>query len=95
MAKKIMYAKSNVEGNKKKKIYCGDLDKNDYETKYKGHLTCIKGCPAKIKFTERKIMLNSLAHGIKRGTYIKKVALIMLIIREKWEEKSLVLIMKA
>ena len=41
MAKKIMYAKSNVEGDKK--IYCGDLDKNDYETKYKGHLTCIKG----------------------------------------------------
>ena len=24
MAKKIMYAKSNVEGDKKKKIYCGD-----------------------------------------------------------------------
>ena len=36
MAKKIMYAKSNVEGDKKKNIYCGDLDKNDYETKYKG-----------------------------------------------------------
>jgi len=29
MAKKIMYAKSNVEGDKKKNIYCGDLDKND------------------------------------------------------------------
>ena len=49
-----MFAKSNVEGDKKKDSYCGDLDKNDYETKYKGHLTCIKGCPAKIKFTERK-----------------------------------------
>lgn len=32
MAKKIMFAKSNVEGDKKKEIYCGDLDKNDYET---------------------------------------------------------------
>ena len=49
-----MYAKSNIKGDIKKKIYCGDLDKNDYETKYKGYLTCIKGCPAKIKFTERK-----------------------------------------
>lgn len=88
MAKKIMYAKSNVEGDKKKNIYCGDLDKNDYETKYKGRLTCIKGCPARIKFTERKITLNSLAHGTKRDSYIKKVAHIMLIIREKWEEKS-------
>ena len=25
MAKKIMYAKSNVEGDKKKNIYCGDF----------------------------------------------------------------------
>ena len=67
MAKKIMYAKLNVEGDKKKKIYCGDLDKNDYETKYKGHLTCIKGCPAKIKFTERKNNVKFFSTWNKEG----------------------------
>lgn len=65
MAKKIMYAKSNVEGNKI--IYCGDLDKNDYETKYRGHLTCIKGCPAKIKFTERKNNVKFFSTWNKEG----------------------------
>lgn len=67
MAKKIMYAKSNVERDKKKEIYCGDLDKNDYETKYKGHLTCIKGCPAKIKFTERKNNVKFFSTWNKEG----------------------------
>lgn len=67
MAKKIMYAKSNVEGETKTKIYCGDLEKNDYETKYKGHLTCIKGCPAKIKFTERKNNIKFFSTWNKEG----------------------------
>ncbi len=67
MAKKIMYAKSNVEGDIKKEVYCGDLDKNDYETKYKGHLTCIKGCPAKIKFTERKNNVKFFSTWNKEG----------------------------
>ena len=67
MAKKIMFAKSNVEGDYKKEIYCGDLDKNDYETKYKGHLTCIKGCPAKIKFTERKNNVKFFSTWNKEG----------------------------
>lgn len=70
MAKKIMYAKSNIEGDKK--IYCGDLDKNDYETKYKGHLTCIKGCPAKIKFTERKNNVKFFSTWNKEGHLHKK-----------------------
>ena len=87
MAKKIMFARSNVEGDFKKEIYCGDLDKNDYETKYKGHLTC-RDVRLESNSQKEKIMLNSLAHGIKRGTYIKKVVLIMLIIRAKWEGKS-------
>lgn len=56
MPKKIMLALSNAEGDCDKPIHCEDLDKNDYETKYKGHLTCIKGCKARIKYTERKIM---------------------------------------
>ena len=67
MAKKIMYAKSNVEGETKTKIYCGDLEKNDYETKYKGHLTCIKGCSAKIKFTERKNNIKFFSTWNKEG----------------------------
>lgn len=67
MAKKIMFSKSNVEGDKKKEIYCGDLDKNDYETKYKGHLICIKGCPAKIKFTERKNNVKFFSTWNKEG----------------------------
>ena len=54
MARKIMYAISNVEGDSKKKIYCENLEKNEYEAKYKGYLTCIKGCQARIKFTQRK-----------------------------------------
>ena len=49
MARKIMYAISNVEGDSKKKIYCENLEKNEYEAKYKGYLTCIKGCQARIK----------------------------------------------
>lgn len=67
MAKKIKYAKSNVEGDKNGKIFCEDLDKNDYETKYKGHLTCIKGCPAKIKFTERKNSVKFFSTWNKEG----------------------------
>ena len=51
MPKKIMLALSNAEGDCDKPIHCEDLDKNDYETKYKGHLTCIKGCKARIKYT--------------------------------------------
>lgn len=67
MAKKIMLAKSNIEGDKKKIICCRDLDRNDYETKYKGHLTCIKGCPAKIKFTERKNNVKFFSTWNKEG----------------------------
>ena len=88
MARKIMYAISNVEGDSKKKIYCENLEKNEYEAKYKGYLTCIKGCQARIKLHKEKMILNSLVHGIKREIYMKKVVLIMLIIRVKWEEKS-------
>ena len=50
MSKKIMLAISNAEGDCGKVISCEELEKNDYETKYKGKLTCIKGCKARIKF---------------------------------------------
>ena len=36
MPNKIMLASSNAEGDYNKLIHCEDLDKNDYETKYKG-----------------------------------------------------------
>lgn len=62
-----MFAKSNVETDIKKEIYCGDLDKSDYETKYKGHLTCIKGCKARIKFTERKNDVKFFSTWNKEG----------------------------
>lgn len=67
MAKKIMFAKSNVDTDIKKEVYCGDLDKSDYETKYKGHLTCIKGCKARIKFTERKNDVKFFSTWNKEG----------------------------
>ena len=67
MAKKIMLALSNAEGDSNKPIHCQDLDKNDYETKYKGHLTCIKGCNARIKYTERKNNVKFFSTWNKEG----------------------------
>lgn len=72
MAKKIMYAISNVEGDNKKKIYCEDLEKNEYEAKYKGHLTCIKGCSVRIKFTQRKNNIKFFSTWNKEGNLHKK-----------------------
>ncbi len=55
MGKRIILAKYNDASSKKDDtVYCVDLEKNDYDTKYKGRLTCIKGCKARVKFTERK-----------------------------------------
>ncbi len=67
MSNKIMYAKSNVEEELNKTIYCGDLDKNDYDTKYKGKLTCVKGCVARIKFTEKKNNVKFFSTWNKEG----------------------------
>lgn len=67
MSKKIMLALSNAEGDFDKVIHCEDLDKNDYETKYKGHLTCIKGCKARIKYTERKNDVKFFSTWNKEG----------------------------
>lgn len=66
MQKKIIMALSNVD-NEKNFIKCYDLDKNDYETKYKGKLTCFKGCVAKIKFTERKNNIKFFSTWNKEG----------------------------
>jgi len=67
MTQKIIFAKSNAENDKNKPISCFDLDKNEYETKYKGRLTCIKGCDAKIKFTERKNNVKFFSTWNKEG----------------------------
>lgn len=67
MPKKIMFALSNAEGDQDKIVNCQDLDKNDYDTKYKGHLTCIKGCKARIKYTERKNNIKFFSTWNKEG----------------------------
>ena len=72
MARKIMYAISNVEGDSKKKIYCENLEKNEYEAKYKGYLTCIKGCQARIKFTQRKNDIKFFSAWNKEGNLHEK-----------------------
>ena len=62
---------------------------NEYEAKYKGYLTCIKGCQARIKFTQRKKNdIKFFSTWNKEGNLHEKVVLIMLIIRVKWEEKK-------
>ena len=72
MARKIMYEISNVEGDSKKKIYCENLEKNEYEAKYKGYLTCIKGCQARIKFTQRKNDIKFFSTWNKEGNLHEK-----------------------
>ena len=72
MARKIMYAISNVEGDSKKKIYCENLEKNESEAKYKGYLTCIKGCQARIKFTQRKNDIKFFSTWNKEGNLHEK-----------------------
>ena len=72
MARKIMYAISNVEGDSKKKIYCENLEKNEYEAKYKWYLTCIKGCQARIKFTQRKNDIKFFSTWNKEGNLHEK-----------------------
>lgn len=86
MPKKIMLALSNAEGDCDKPIHCEDLDKNDYETKYKGHLTCIKGCKARIKYTERKNNVKFFSTWNKEGIYTMRGVHIMWITRESEEE---------
>ena len=53
MQKKILFAKAKLK-EEERNLYCKELDKEDYDSKYKGHLTCINGCEARIKFTQRK-----------------------------------------
>ncbi len=67
MPQKIMYAYSNADGDQNKPICCNDIDKNEYETKYKGHLTCIKCSKARMKYTERKNEVKFFSTWNKEG----------------------------
>ncbi|MFE3575747.1 hypothetical protein [Lysinibacillus sp. NPDC059133] len=67
MSKKIMFATAKLKGEKERNIYCKDLDREDYDSKYKNHLTCINGCKAKIKFTQRKNNIKFFSTWNKEG----------------------------
>ena len=52
----------------KKPLYLNNVTKELYENMYKGELTCIEGCEAKIKFTERKNGFKFFSTWNKEGT---------------------------
>ena len=66
MAKKILFAKAKVD-EEERNIYCNDLDKEDYDSKYKGDLTCINGCKARVKFTQKKNNIKFFSTWNKEG----------------------------
>lgn len=45
---------TNPENDEETAIYFEDITKEEYDTKYKNHLTCINGCEARVKFTQKK-----------------------------------------
>lgn len=67
MPKKIMYAYSNADGDTNRPICCDDIEKEEYEKKYKGHLTCIKCSRAKMKYTQRKDGVKFFSTWNKQG----------------------------
>ncbi|WP_236896345.1 hypothetical protein [Clostridium beijerinckii] len=50
---KMVWCLKNIN-DKKQPVYIENMEKDTYEQEYKGKLTCIHGCDARIKFTERK-----------------------------------------
>lgn len=53
-SQKMIYALRYLEDGSTEEKRCYDIDKIDYESKYRGNLRCINGCEARIKFTQRK-----------------------------------------
>lgn len=45
---------TNPQSSVKESIYYEDVDRVEYESKYRNNITCINGCDAKVKFTHRK-----------------------------------------
>jgi len=56
------------EQSKDEIIFYGSLDTDLYEEKYKGKLTCINGCKARIKFTQKKNSEKFFSTWNKEGT---------------------------
>ena len=52
---------------KQVRINIGKIEQEDYERNYKGKLTCIEGCEARIKFTQRKNGKKFLSTWNKEG----------------------------
>ena len=77
---------SKEKGNK---CLLRDIEKNDYETKYNGNLTCPKWvfCQNYI-YLEKCKYFNFLVHGIKKENYIIKIAHILLSIKELKVDRS-------
>lgn len=67
MSGKIKYARLRIDGEEDQIICCEDLEKDEYERKYKGKLNCIKGCNVRIKFTERKNNIKFFSTWNKEG----------------------------
>lgn len=53
--------------DKRKPVYIENMEKDTYEQEYKGKLTCIHGCDARIKFTERKNGIKFYSTWNKEG----------------------------
>lgn len=66
MPKKILYAKACLE-DEERNIFCMDMDKTDYDSKYKGHLKCVNDCDARVKFTQRKNNIKFYSTWNKEG----------------------------
>ncbi len=66
MDQKIQYALS-YEANDIKPLFCKDIDRDEYNAKYRGSLKCINGCEAKIKFTQRKNNIKFFSTWNKEG----------------------------
>lgn len=66
MEQKIHYALSYLDENAKV-LACEDVDREEYNAKYRGLIKCINGCKAKIKFTQRKNNVKFFSTWNKEG----------------------------
>lgn len=55
------------DGDVKKRLNVKNIDREDYNIKYRGKLTCIEGCEARIKFTSKKNGEKFLSTWNKEG----------------------------
>ncbi|EDT23637.1 hypothetical protein [Clostridium perfringens] len=55
------------DGIKKRRLNVNNIEPDDYKSKYRGNLTCICGCEARIKFTNKKNGKKILSTWNKEG----------------------------